>query len=130
MLDESRRPGADRPSVTPDSLAAKWIAACFPGQSSVQVELSDRRHYPRVPCSVETVARFQGNLPAFPRAPETATVLLSDVSRGGLRLLCKRELYPQEVIEVCFREKGTRQVVVRRCRRISEGRFEVGCAFV
>jgi hypothetical protein len=89
----------------------------------------DRRRFARMYYRAAAVVRFCGELPAFPRGAGDITAYLSDLSRSGMSFLCDRELYPCEKLEFSLDRIGTKRLVVKRCRRLPSGVFEVGCEF-
>lgn len=90
-------------------------------------DASDRAHS-RIP--------FRGRAPAvvFPPAgsrsePVESEVLTTDISRGGLSLLHKRELRPGQQVMLQL-SRGNCTVEVCWCCRVWPGLYVAGCRFV
>jgi hypothetical protein len=96
----------------------------------LEAELSgDARAFPRYP--------FRGRARAvvFPPEGRTASdpqeceVLTTDVSRGGLSLLYKKQLYPGQQILLVLND-ANRLVEVCWCCRVWAGLYSAGCRFI
>jgi hypothetical protein len=155
MLDEPRQQCGDGERVTPDaalsdaavSKTARSNAATSNAATSDAVKPllppdffakcgrvpsreEDRRRFARLYYRVRTLALLQGSLPAFPRELEATTVYLADVSRGGFGFICDRQLFPREQIEVEIPEMGVKRLMVKRCKRLAVGSYQIGCELV
>lgn len=130
MLDAPRRQCGDLAGLTAEQIRALLPDEFFAKRGYAPCRPDDRRRFARSYFRVEAELHLQTTLPAFERDAETTTVYLSDLSRSGLGFICDRELYPSETLEINFSDLGPRNVVVKRCRRLPKGCFEVGCAFL
>jgi hypothetical protein len=110
---------ADRDSVESD---------CDLFESNQDNRKSDTRVHPRFP--------FRGRAKAvvFPPEgqlggePQESDVLTTDVSRGGLSLLHRKQLYPGQQILLVL-EGANRLVEVCWCCRVWAGLYSAGCRF-
>lgn len=90
---------------------------------------SETRAYPRFP--------FRGRAKAVAFAPKTrpelepkeCEVLTTDVSRGGLSLLCRKQLYPGQQLLLVLNATN-RLVEVCWCCRVWPGLYSSGCRFI
>jgi len=57
-------------------------------------------------------------------------MLTRDVSRGGLNLLHKQQLFPGQKIDVVLTDGQQRRLEVIWCRRLGVGCYSAGCRFV
>src|SRR3712207_2872028 len=89
----------------------------------------DERPHPRYP--------FRGRAPAvvFPAEergkgePQECEVLTTDLSRGGLSILHRKQLYPGQQILLVLNDKN-RMVEVCWCCRVWAGLYSAGCRFI
>lgn len=91
---------------------------------------SDVRRFPRFYLRGQATACIQR-----PRAkPEsrgtTVEVLTSDVSRGGLGLICSEQLFPEQRLQVEMASRSPYDLKVVWCRRLGPSRYAVGCVFM
>ena len=77
----------------------------------------------RVPVTIYPLAANAG--PA-----EQCTVLTRDLSRGGLKLLHREQLYPGQKIDLALTEGALRRVEVTWCRQLAVGCYSAGCRFI
>jgi PilZ domain-containing protein len=90
---------------------------------------SETRAYPRFP--------FRGRAMAVAFAPKTRSelepkeceVLTTDVSRGGLSILCRKQLYPGQQLLLVLNATN-RLVEVCWCCRVWPGLYSAGCQFI
>lgn len=61
--------------------------------------------------------------------PKECEVLTTDVSRGGLSLLCRKQLYPGQQLVLVLNQTN-RLVEVCWCCRVWAGLYSAGCRFV
>jgi len=57
-------------------------------------------------------------------------MLTRDISRGGLNLLHKQQLYPGQKIDVVLTDGQQRRLEVIWCRRLGVGCYSAGCRFM
>jgi hypothetical protein len=57
-------------------------------------------------------------------------VLTRDISRGGLQLLHKQQLFPGQKLDVVLTDGQPRRLEVMWCRRLGVGCYSVGCRFM
>ena len=57
-------------------------------------------------------------------------VVTSDLSRGGLSLLHKDQLFPGQRLDIILNGEAPRRMEVVWCRRIGMARYAIGCRFV
>ena len=90
----------------------------------------EERRFPRFSfrsCLHATVYPAPGNPSAEPRHCQ---VLTRDLSRGGMSLLHKEQLFPQQIIDVVLQDGLVRRLEVMWCRRLGAGCFSAGCRFI
>jgi hypothetical protein len=100
--------------------------------SPVEAPTADERRFPRVP--------YQACLQAvvFPPPGEEqgsdagtpCQLLTRDISRAGINLLHKQQLYPGQKIDVVLPDGQERRLAVIWCRRLGVGCYSAGCRFV
>jgi len=85
---------------------------------------------------------FRACISAIVHAPpgQTATIvtgagtpcqmLTRDISRSGLNLLHKQQLYPGQKIDVVLTDGQPRRLEVIWCRRLGVGCYSAGCRFM
>ena len=57
-------------------------------------------------------------------------VLTRDISRGGMSILHKQQLFPGQKIDVVLNDGQQRRLEVIWCRRLGVGCYSAGCRFV
>ena len=57
-------------------------------------------------------------------------VLTRDISRGGMNILHKQQLFPGQKIDVVLNDGQQRRLEVTWCRRLGVGCYSAGCRFV
>jgi hypothetical protein len=57
-------------------------------------------------------------------------ILTRDVSRGGMNILHKQQLFPGQQIDVVLNDGQQRRLEVTWCRRLGVGCYSAGCRFV
>jgi len=90
---------------------------------------SDARAYPRFPFRgrAKAVAFAPENRPEM--EPKECEVLTTDLSRGGLSLLCRQQFYPGQQLLLVLNETN-RLVEVCWCCRVWPGLYSAGCRFI
>lgn len=134
MLDGTRRSGGVSAGLTADGLPGDGVQLQLPEgffdkHGDVPSNESERRRFARRYYRIPARARLCGLPPLFPRACECVAAYLSDFSRGGVAFFCDRQLFPGERVELELPHVGFRTIVVKRCRRMTGGCFEIGCEF-
>ncbi|MBA4016525.1 MAG: hypothetical protein C0483_05000 [Pirellula sp.] len=134
MLDGTRRSDDSLARVAVEQPIADGVRAQLPEDfflkhGDVPSKESERRRFARRYYRVPARAKLLGLPPLFPRHGQCAAAYLSDFSRGGVAFFCDRQLFPGESVELEFPRVGFRTVVVKRCRRLTAGCFEIGCTF-
>lgn len=130
MLDEARRQFDARSGLISPTIRDGLSSDFFDKQGIVASKFDDRRRYVRRYYRLSREITIGTTLPAFPRPSETIRVLMRDFSRTGVGFLCEREFYPGETLKIEFAEIGLKAVAVKRCLRLYEGCFEIGCEFI
>jgi hypothetical protein len=90
----------------------------------------EERRFPRFSfrsCLHATVYPPPGNRGQEPRHCQ---VLTRDLSRGGMSLLHKEQLFPQQTIDVVLQDGLVRRLEVMWCRRLGTGCYSAGCRFI
>ena len=62
--------------------------------------------------------------------PVHCQMLTRDLSRGGINVLHKAQLFPGQLIDVILHDGQRRRLEVMWCRRLGAGCFTAGCRFV
>jgi hypothetical protein len=89
----------------------------------------DSRRFPRFAAAAEGHLQEEGTFIGAGRLPRSQTVLLRDVSRGGLRFLHGGELFPAERCSVVLPNGSDMRIEVVWCRRMGAGIYMSGCRF-
>lgn len=89
----------------------------------------DSRRFPRFAASAEGQLLEEGTFADAGHAPCSQTVLLRDLSRGGLRFLHGRELFPSERCAIKLPNGSNMRLEVMWCRRMGAGIYMSGCRF-
>ena len=89
----------------------------------------DSRRFPRFAASAEAQLAAEGTYAAAGHAPCTQTVLLRDLSRGGLRFLHGGQLFPGERCGIKMPNGSAMRLEVIWCRRMGAGIYMSGCRF-
>jgi hypothetical protein len=111
-----------------DSAAAVEHEFTLPHETPADEGHEDRR-FPRFSfrsCLHATVYPPPGNPDEEPRHCQ---VLTRDLSRGGMSLLHKEQLFPQQTIDVVLQDGLVRRLEVMWCRRMGAGCYSAGCRF-
>ena len=90
---------------------------------------SDVRRFPRFyfrSCAEALVH----SLGAKNETPAHHFVVTSDLSRGGLSLLHKDQLFPGQRLDIILNGEPPRRMEVMWCKRIGMARYAIGCKFV
>lgn len=90
--------------------------------------LDDVRRFPRF--YFRSVAEATIYSPGNGQPPEQSHVLTCDVSRGGLSLLHRRQLFPGQQLDLLLADGRPRRVEVVWCRCQQPETYLVGCRFV
>ena len=88
------------------------------------------RQYPRfhLRVSIEATVHPPTNEPT--QAVLKCQVLTRDISRGGMNILHKSQLFPGQLVDVVLHDGNRRRLEVRWCRRLGAGCYTAGCRFV
>ena len=91
---------------------------------------SESRRFPRL----DFRACVQALVHAPPRDPEgkptSCQVLTRDISRSGMNLLHKSQVFPGQLIDLTLPDGQERRLEVVWCRRLGMGCYSAGCRFV
>jgi hypothetical protein len=101
----------------------------FERQGPLPTALNEVRRFPRFyfrSCAQATIYALGGR-----KTPEPAQcfVLTCDLSRSGLSLLHKQQVFPGQRINIILNGQPPRPLEVIWCRRLAPGRYAVGCRF-
>lgn len=131
MLDPTGKIAAAPQDEQCDRLAAPPppLEQFFTKEGLMPGRFDDRRQHPRRYFRIPARARLQQSLAAFPRESQELQIYISDISRGGLCILCDRQLYPGEFLELHLPSLGPRWLRICRCLRLQAGCFAVGGQF-
>jgi hypothetical protein len=94
---------------------------------------SEARRFPRLDfrtCVQAVVHAPPGETPANAEHGSACQVLTRDISRGGMSLLHKQQLFPGQKIDVVLNDGQERRLEVMWCRRLGVGCYSAGCRFV
>lgn len=93
----------------------------------------DERRFPRAPfraCLQAIVFPPPGDTQSGGDSGTSCQFLTRDISRSGLNLLHKQQLFPGQKIDVVLTDGQERQLEVIWCRRLGAGSYSAGCRFV
>ncbi len=62
--------------------------------------------------------------------PQHCQVLTRDISRGGMNILHKAQLFPGQFADVVLHDGQQRRLEIMWCRRLGAGCYTAGCRFV
>ncbi len=94
---------------------------------------ADDRQFPRSPfqtCLQAVVFRPPGEMADGEDSGASCQLLTRDISRSGLSLLHKQQLFPGQKIDVVLTDGQERRLEVIWCRRLGIGCYSAGCRFV
>ena len=94
---------------------------------------ADSRRFPRMnyrACVSAVVYPAPGEAGEQPDEVARFQMLTRDISRGGLNLLHKQQLFPGQKIDLVLSDGQERRVEVIWCRRLGVGCYSAGCRFV
>jgi hypothetical protein len=126
-----------------DPAAAVTPATLSEGQSAAESEhefhatsqplkaaWEDGRQYPRfhLRVAIEATVYPPTNDPS--QAVLTCQMLTRDISRGGMNILHKSQLFPGQLVDVVLHDGSRRRLEVKWCRRLGAGCYTAGCRFV
>ncbi|HEV7279593.1 MAG TPA: PilZ domain-containing protein [Pirellulaceae bacterium] len=89
----------------------------------------DSRRFRRFVAAAEARLVAEGTYADAGHAPCSQTVLLRDLSRGGLRFLHGAELFPGERCGIKLPNGSAMRLEVMWCRRMGAGIYMSGCRF-
>ena len=89
----------------------------------------DSRRFPRFAAAAEGLLVEEGTFADAGHAPSSQTVLLRDLSRGGLRFLHGGQLFPGERCGIKLPNGSSMRLEVMWCRRVGAGIYMSGCRF-
>lgn len=128
--------GAADFSVGPSATAADGVPAVLDEHEfCVKLEpvsngTSESRRFPRL----DFRACVQALVHAPPGDPEgkptSCQVLTRDISRSGMNLLHKSQVFPGQLIDLTLPDGQERRLEVVWCRRLGMGCYSAGCRFV
>ena len=90
----------------------------------------DSRRFPRFAADVEAHLESAGTFACSGFPLQSQTVLLRDISRGGVRFVNGAEIFPGERFELRLPIGRRMHVQANWCRRIASGVYVTGCRFV
>jgi hypothetical protein len=90
----------------------------------------DSRRFPRFCASAECMSVSEGTYAPAGPISYSQTVLLRDLSRGGLRFLHGAQLFPGERCEITLPNGVKKRLEAIWCRRVSAGLYMSGCRFL
>lgn len=88
------------------------------------------RRFPRFYLRGEAMAFVSPPRVTDPDPVESLAILTSDVSRSGVGIVAPRQLFPEQRLEIQMPAGATYRVKVVWCRRLNDGKYAAGCAFV
>ena len=90
----------------------------------------EARRFPRFEVRAEIEATIYPRFASSDQEPELCSVMMRDLSRGGMNVLHVEQLYPGQRIEVLLHNGTRRAVEVMWCRRLAHRCYTIGCRFV
>ncbi len=91
---------------------------------------SDVRRFPRFYLRGQAIACIQAPRDTSPSRGVRVEVLTSDVSRGGLGMICSEQLFPEQRLQVQMAAGSNYELKVVWCRRLGPSRYAAGCVFI
>ena len=91
---------------------------------------SDLRRFPRH--NFRTCIKTVVHPPAGEPGAEAfaCQMMTRDISRGGMNVLHKQQLFPGQMIDVTLNDGQERRLEVMWCKRLGVGCYAAGCRFV
>jgi PilZ domain len=100
-----------------------------PPQAGDAPQTFERRGYVRYPRRLESFWQFLGV-----KSPDLASAHVFDLSMTGLRLVAAADFAANAILLIRLPTStqgwNTHLVRVKYCKRLDDGRFQIGCAFV
>ncbi|NLS91387.1 MAG: hypothetical protein GXX96_04280 [Planctomycetaceae bacterium] len=117
-----------------ESVACEIVVPADPGGenrgSARVIDIDkDKRRFPRFPCRVDAILRYQSGPPALRRPREWMRIMVRNLSRCGMGFLHSEAVFPGERMLIVFPRGIQRVFVAKRCRRIGARCFDVGGEF-
>ena len=92
-------------------------------------KFNDMRRYPRFyfrSCAEATIYPLPGRAEM---APTQHFLVTCDLSRGGVSLIHKDQLFPGQRLDIILNGQPPRSAEVVWCRRLAPARYAIGCRF-
>jgi hypothetical protein len=90
----------------------------------------EARRFPRFEVRSEIEATIYPREASSDQEPTRTSVMMRDLSRGGMNVLYVEQLYPGQRIDVVLHNGARRAVEVIWCRRMAHRCYTIGCRFV
>ncbi|MEX2172829.1 MAG: PilZ domain-containing protein [Pirellulaceae bacterium] len=102
----------------------------FAKTGPLPIAWEDGRRFPRFHfrSCIEAVVYPPDNDPS--QEPLACQVLTRDISRGGMQILHKAQLFPGQNLDVVLQDGMPRRLEVMWCRRLGSSCYSAGCRFV
>jgi PilZ domain-containing protein len=88
------------------------------------------RRFPRFPVRSEVEATIYPREGDAGQEPQSCSLMVRDLSRGGMNILHVEQLFPGQRIDVMLHNATRRAVEVMWCRRLANRCYTIGCRFV
>jgi hypothetical protein len=115
------------------------MADFFDASGILPTTVDERRRFARMDLRTFGALQYRQTFPVLDRMPGWHRVYTKDLSRGGLGFLHSEQLYPQEQMFLLLPAESTETTIsrgqkfiveVRRCRRLGNRCYQIGCCFV
>jgi len=91
--------------------------------------LQEVRRHVRVRTLCKAILCYQQTYPTIERTEEMRGVLVTDISRSGIGMLCDEQLFPCEKMKLWIKGKTPLPIAIVRCRKIISQCFDTGAIF-
>ena len=117
-------------TIPADISAAESEHEFAPHGDPLSVGHDDGRRFPRFHfrATIHALVHAPANNPTL--EPLHCQMLTRDISRGGMNVLHKAQLFPGQFIDVILHDGQQRRLEVMWCRRLGAGCYTAGCRFV
>lgn len=117
-------------SMPADIRAAESEHEFLAPATPISGEWGESRRFPRYACQscIDVVVHPPANDPA--QESQACQVLTRDISRGGMNILHKAQMFPGQLIDLILPNGQERRLEVMWCRRLGAGCYTSGCRFV
>ena len=102
----------------------------FPRPQPRRARVDEARRFPRFEVRAEIEATIYPRFATSGHEPLECTVMMRDLSRGGMNVLHVEQLFPGQRIDVVLHNGTCRALEVMWCKRLAHRCYTIGCRFV